>query len=215
MFLRCALHCSSVKLPSLYFIGLTFYLCIYEFEHWNKALWLEQLFNSIRVLHCYIHCEIRSGYLIASCLVTPQKFCSCSHQQSAGQVNSSTARCPKPGVQISLAKFCRNKTPTHTIPLLPWLRKSSSAVHTAQLERINLVSSPLFSVFALQIFFALQLSNIVHKLDILDKCPLAPSFSLASASLKYNLFGEHNLTDWKHSQLKLISTLHWCNLGSQ
>ena len=43
----------------------------------------------------------------------------------------------------------------------------------------------------MQIFRALQLSNKEHKLDILDKCPLlAPSFSLASASLKYNLFGE-------------------------
>ena len=156
MYLRCAfialLQCKITKSLFYWPYILLVHIWAWALEH-NKALWLEQLFNSIRVLHCYIHCEIRSGYLIASCLVTPQKFCSCSHQQSAGQVNSSTARCPKPGVQISLAKFCRNKTPTHTIPLLPRLRKSSSAVHTeAQLERINLVSSPLFQFLHCRFF---------------------------------------------------------------
>ena len=58
----------------------------------------------------------------------------------------------KPGVQISLAKFCRNKTPTLTTPLLSGLRKYSSAVHSAQLERINLVSSPLFQFLHCRFF---------------------------------------------------------------
>ena len=131
----------------------------------NGRGWLFDRNSHLTLCSYYIYCEIRSRYWIASCLVTPQKFCSCSHHQSAGQVNSSPARCPYPGVQISLAKFCRNKPPTLT-PTHP----TNLQVNSALLEKINFLSSLCIHIFAMQIFRALQLSNREHKLDILDKC---------------------------------------------